>query len=382
MERPLVWGGVLHRLKLQLSLREYRRQFVQPLHTAHGPWQERRGLILRLQTSSGQSSYGEIAPIPWFGTETLEEAIAILRPFQNQPTYIEELTKLLASSPNHYSATHFGLGMAMAQLQGKFPPPAPSPAPEQICALLPAGAAALEAWQKLWNRGHRTFKWKLGIGDIEQELQSLVELRRSLPRPAKLRLDANGGLDIYAAHQCLAACDELHREGIPIEFLEQPLPPKQFNDLMALSQAHTTALALDESVTGLFQLKDCHGKGWRGIFVVKGAIAGSPLEVIQFCRHHQLKVVFSSVFETGLACQAVLAMAQQVYKRPLGTDSMSPGASAKTRMGPKTIDPQSSQYALGFGVSHWLRPDGLETQAHFSNLNLRGQALWQQLSNC
>lgn len=371
-------------MKLQLSLREYRRQFRQPLHTAHGPWRERRGLLLRLQTSSGYSSYGEIAPLPGFGTETLEAAIALLQPCQHQSFSIDELALLLDNAPIHYSATQFGIGLAITQLQGQFPRPVQTPAPRDICALLPSGAAALAAWPQLWNQGHRTFKWKLGIRGIEPELRLLVQLRRSLPAQAKLRLDANGGLTLATAQQCLQTCDDLHQQGQPIEFLEQPLPPTQLNDLIQLNRAYTTDIALDESVTGLSQLKDCYDKGWRGIFVVKGAIAGHPLAMIEFCRSHDLKVVFSSVFETGLARQAVLAMAQAVYqpRQEIQRSKIAGPAVPPKTPESKVLAMADLPYALGFGVSHWLQPDGLDDQHLPIALNLRGTALWQQLSNC
>ncbi|PSR16406.1 hypothetical protein C8255_17945, partial [filamentous cyanobacterium CCP3] len=60
---------------LELAVRQYRRRFLKPLHTAHGLWIWREGLLVRLQDSLDRVGYGEIAPIPWFGSETLEEAL-------------------------------------------------------------------------------------------------------------------------------------------------------------------------------------------------------------------------------------------------------------------------------------------------------------------
>ena len=40
---------------------------------------EREGIVLRLENERGRVGFGEVAPIPWFGTETLAEAGNVLR---------------------------------------------------------------------------------------------------------------------------------------------------------------------------------------------------------------------------------------------------------------------------------------------------------------
>jgi len=391
---------------VQLAFRRYERPFVQTLQTAHGPWRSREGLILRLTTPLGQVGYGEIAPIPWFGTETLAEAIAFLTALQaTEPSLtLGHVSAAMERAPARYSATRFGLGLAIALLQNCFPPSPPEPQPQQVCALLPTGPAAFSSWPDLWQQGYRTFKWRIGVAALEQALLDLVALRRSLPPQAKLRLDANGGLSLTEARALLRCCDDLASRGQPIEFVEQPLPPAQFGALLELSRSFQTPLALDESVTGLRQMQNCYAKGWRGIFVIKGAIAGDPQAIIRYCRSHPLKLVFSSVFETGLARQAVFAMAQAIQ-----------GPTAQALAARSLQEPQlraahdgwSGDYALGFGVSHWLQPDGLgqpapstetaaalvepsprdavrdrpATQDNMIKINARGEALWQRLSN-
>ncbi|MFM7440690.1 MAG: enolase C-terminal domain-like protein, partial [Snowella sp.] len=113
-----------------------------------------------------------------------------------------------------------------------------------------------------------------------------------------------------------------------IEFIEQPLPPDQFSELLTLSQNFKTAIALDESVANLKQLKECYELGWRGIYVIKAAIMGSPRQLENFYQNHAIDSVFSSVFETSIGQQAVLALAQEL---------------------------RSCDRALGFGVNQWFQ---------------------------
>jgi O-succinylbenzoate synthase len=193
---------------------------------------------------------------------------------------------------------------------------------------LPAGDVALQAWQPLWEKGFRTFKWKIGVQAIATELKLLDALTQTLPKTAKLRLDANGGLSTDEATQWLQACDAMpSNRGIALEYIEQPLPIAQFEAMQDLNQSYRTAIALDESVATLQQLQTCYKNGWRGIFVIKPAIVGSPTRLRQFCQEHPIDAVFSSALETAIGRQAGLQLAAT-----LGNPDR----------------------ALGYGTAHWF----------------------------
>jgi len=205
--------------------------------------------------------------------------------------------------------------------------------------LLPTGAPALES-PLLFGDQSRTYNWKIGAAPIQQELEIFGELVSLLPVGATLRLDANGGLTWQAACTWLQVCD-----GYGIEFLEQPLPPDQLTLMLKLSQRYQTPIALDESVTSLAQLKDCYAQGWRGIFVIKAPLAGSPVELREFCQAQRLDLVWSSVFETRIARQYI-------------EDYLIAALPASHR-------------AIGFGVDHWFT-DGWERRSP--------EQIWERLA--
>jgi o-succinylbenzoate synthase len=295
----------------RVAFRPYHRRFRSPLQTSYGGWEVRSGIILQLTDATGLVGFGEIAPLAAFGSETLEQALA----------YCDQLAGSIAREaifaiPDRLPACQFGFESAIANLPAPhFPNPFHS-------ALLPTGSAALVHWPDLWAQGYCTFKWKIGVAPIDQELDLFTQLLTQLPAQAQLRLDANGGLTVPQAEQWLQIC-----AGQPLEFLEQPLPSDQFAALLHLSQQSETPLALDESVATLTQLKTCYEQGWRGIFVIKPAILGSPARLRQFCRDHPVDAVFSTVFETAIGRQAGLQLAAEL------------GAPHR---------------ALGYGTGHWF----------------------------
>lgn len=323
----------------QFEFRSYRRAFQPPLLTGHGIWCDRQGIILKLTDASGRVGFGEIAPLEWFGSESLETALRFCEACPNPIT-----TSDIGAIPDQLPACQFGFESAWECLTT---PPYLNAVNLPHSILLPTGVAALTAPQ-LGCNGDRpsplaiapTFKWKIGVAPLEDELRIFEQLLQHLPDEAHLRLDANGSLTLADARQWLTVC----RDCPQVEFLEQPLAPAQFDALLQLASQYPTPIALDESVATVTQLEAAYQKGWRGIVVVKAAIAGSPTRLRQFCSQPGVDVVWSSVFETAIAQTFV-----------------------KTRLLPAV--PQCTR-AIGFGINHWFT-DTLH--------QLNDEWLWQQL---
>jgi O-succinylbenzoate synthase len=308
------------------KFRPYQRHFRQPLITSHGEWKVREGIILSLTDETGKVGWGEIAPIPWFGSETLEEALNFCKELPSEITDTD-----IFSIPAKLPACQFGFESAWWGMEngewgvgsGEWNscPPLTS---LSYSYLLPTGETALHSWQTAWDEGYRTFKWKIGVATLAEELKIFNQLIEMLPKSVKLRLDANGGLTTQEADSWLKICDLAEI----VEFIEQPLPPEKFQSMLTMRTKYDTEIALDESVATMDQLEDCYQKGWRGIFVIKAGIAGSPKRLLQFCQDYNIDTVFSSVFETSIARQMALRLAGKLSHR-----------------------------AVGFGVNHWFADD-------------------------
>lgn len=293
----------------RLKFHSYQRQFRQPLHTSHGIWQVRKGIIIEIANSMNQIAKGEIAPLSWFGSETITEALQFCQQLGNTVT-----KENIQNIPDRLPACQFGFESALTNLESSCTKQAQYKSLD-YAYLLPAGESALTAWQKIANMNNDnagiTFKWKIGVRSLVEEINIGKKLLQLLPPQAKLRLDANGGLDIEQTKQWL----DLAKLTNKIEFIEQPLPPQQFSEMLALSQDYATPLALDESVANLNQLEECVAQGWIGILVIKAAIAGKPSRLRRFCQQHSLDLVFSSVFETEIGRQAALLLARELGNR-------------------------------------------------------------------
>ena len=217
----------------KIEHRAYRLPFRTVVRTAHGPWAVREGFLLRavrLEANGaeiGTAGWGEVAPIPWFGTETVDEAEAALAGLNGESANLDEA---LARVPVECGCARAGLAAAMgrgdadgvvnhetherhetqsSEVTVKFLP---------VAGLLPGGRAALAAVAARLELGFRTFKWKVGVGAAADEWAILDDLIGELPAGAKLRLDANGAWDRKVAEGWLARASERPM----IEYVEQP----------------------------------------------------------------------------------------------------------------------------------------------------------------
>lgn len=313
-------------------------------------------MLVRLAgASDGVVGYGEVAPIPDFGTETVDGAEAVLRELGTQAS-----DEQIAAVPEHYRCVRQALASARAGAGA-----VAGARSIGVAALLPAGRAALEAVRAKEEMGFRVFKWKVGVGDVADELSLLDDLCGALPTGAKMRLDANGAWDRRKAERWLERCADR-----PVEFLEQPVAveARGAEDLLrGLAEDFPTPIGLDESIASEGDIERWVGAGWPGIYVVKPSLLGDVAGAMARLKQANAKVVFSSALETAVGAKAALRWAFQWE-------------------GEVAADGTTVRRALGFGV--WplfadARFDGPFAAPFLSSdevERLNAEAVWNALS--
>ncbi|EIC22924.1 enolase C-terminal domain-like protein [Thiorhodovibrio frisius] len=252
----------------RLLLHPYRLPLHRPWRSAHGGLSERQGWLVIAhggQHESRHRGYGDCAPFPAAGTETLAAAAARLKYWQMraQSESDQELLDALSNSlPSQTPAADAAVEIALLDWHART-------ARQCLRALLQPGAAELEqipvnaalgtlidctpaALHAAARRDFWVFKLKVGTAPIETELAHLRSLLAALPQPGQLRLDANGAWDLATARRFLAALEQLPQQAdsnLPvIESLEEPLREPRDADLAHLQALTSIPLALDESL--------------------------------------------------------------------------------------------------------------------------------------
>ena len=314
----------------QISVKPYRRAFRQPLRTAHGEWATREGFLVRVE-QEGRVGYGEVAPLPEFGSETLAEATVFLEQLVSQPEI---------AVPANLPCCAFALSAAQVVAErGSFSPMGNGVAPNQsvprpsgssvvapprdysVSALLPSGSTALRLADEKSKAGYRSMKWKIGVEPIAKEITTARSLLDSLPSTVRLRFDANAGLVASELEQWL---EFLIPYCSRVDFIEQPLACGQ-EALMADYMAATgICIALDESLNGSDRERWLEPNAWAGALVIKAPLMGELSQLADRLAPVAEQVVLSSVFETGIGLENSLRLADSLPQlfRPIGYDTV------------------------------------------------------------
>jgi o-succinylbenzoate synthase len=330
-----------------VSWQRYHRRFPVPVRTGAGVFAGRDGLVLRVERGpNAPPGFGEVAPWPGFGCETLDAAEHWLQANANtaNPDAIgvsANIATPLPTPPPELPCLRAAFEMAREWPTTATPAAAPAPASEastpsvsasvrvrvrpceSVSVRVPSGPATPPApaltFATLLFPGHDTpahlarhraartaanataavFKLKI-TADPSEPARVADLLARLLPGEL-LRLDANASLDALAPWLPLLADPR-------VEFLEQPFPPSRMTPaaLAALPAALAAKLALDESVSCAAPLPEA----WPGVVVIKPAFLPDWAVFRRWrAAHPRTRVVYSSVFETAIGRAAALRLA-------------------------------------------------------------------------
>ena len=284
-------------MKFLISTHFYTRRFLHPLETGHGEWKVREGILIKLKSEKG-TGFGEVAPIPFFKTETIDEAQAFIGSLGK----VVDLDDL--QIPETLPCTAFAFSSAVAQIDNNQAKKADKNFP--IAGLLPSGRSSREALQTKTSAGFKTFKWKIGVHAFEEESQIFEDLVNSCKSSVQFRLDANASMDEETLEKWLQLTQKYRQQ---VEFFEQPLAVGMEGEMAEFSAKYEMPIALDESLNGPNGKQWLDSEIWSRLFVSKPSALGST----EFLKHCLSKIgsrcILSSSFETGIGLATCLELA-------------------------------------------------------------------------
>ena len=302
-------------MKFSFSYKSYNRPFVKSLRTANGIWAAREGIFLKLE-SADRVAIGEVAPIPEFGTESLELAQAFITSLEIQSLEALKALEIPASLP----CCAFAFSSIIKQLTNTSTPVDNAQLP--VAALLPSGSEMPGVFIKKQSLGFRTFKWKIGVEALDLEFGRLQSVIEQISEGAVFRLDANGSLSKTDLEHWLRLCQPYKSK---IEFFEQPLAVGQETDMASLSKHYGIPIALDESLNGPSGVPWFVPGTWAGPLVIKPCLLGNV--DLQLKRYKKLpqQLVVSSSFESSVGLLECLriALSCEARRYALGVDTRS-----------------------------------------------------------
>lgn len=305
-------------MKLTVHRRNFRLR--QPFHTSGWSMESREVLLLHLISDDGKhAGWGECAPLPVFGTESLDPAVDLLSaaaelfascslPYSACLGVLDDALPELQRSP----ATRFALDSALLDLEarslgaslsdllgGKQRSSIPLNAVTGGGSAEDAAKAAVLAEQQ----GFRCLKMKVGAEDLDHDLTRVRAVRAAVAPTMALRLDANGTWDFGEAEEALHAL-----RPYKIEYVEQPVPATDVDELAALTGLNILPIAADEAVHDIESIRALLARHAANIIVIKPMVLGGlqrAREGALLAYEQGVDVVFTSLIDSSLARHAV-----------------------------------------------------------------------------
>ncbi len=306
----------------------YRVPLLTNFGTAHQQLATREGVIVEIYTDDGIVGVGEIAPLPEFTGDTVQDILPFLpyvaEHLQNKS--LPEALSILHSNLNTVpSSVRYGIETALLDAQGLFKGRSLSSILAQstssdddgrqiirskIAVNTVIGTMSTDATVKLAQEaiaaGFRCIKLKMG-SEPEVEVARVGAVRAAIGPLIDLRLDANEGWTREQAESILMHCADFN-----IQYVEQPLSRNDLEGMHALRQTVSIPIAVDEMLSDLASAQRILAAGAADIFIVKPQLSGglyNAQRMLQLASEHGLRCVITSSIEAGIGVAAALHLA-------------------------------------------------------------------------
>ena len=289
-----------------LSALRVRVPFRRPFATATGMWLHREAWIVLLEGSDGRVGLGEAVLEP-DATEVEETILARAirettgRAREGDLPDAEEL-ELLGGPGRAFRAA-----LDAARLDLALAPDAVTVPVNGTIGFAAPREGAQAALQAL-EAGFRTLKLKAGAERETEDLVARVRaIRQAVGPDVRLRLDVNGAWDLATAEDRLDAVARFD-----IEYVEQPLAWDDTAGAAELRARIRVPVAADEAVYSPGAARSLLAAGAADVLVVKPVRVGGPVAVAEIAAAaaaHDVPVVISTLFETGIGVAAARAAA-------------------------------------------------------------------------
>lgn len=339
----------------QFRVYRYSLPLREPLLLRGNAHTRRDGLLVEVVTETGSSGWGEIAPLPGFSRESLEEAerqVCALRPNLIGLDLDACSGEAEIPMPNGLApapSVRFGIGLVLSEAEHAANARSHSPEAAHgivaVNALLTVGGAA--AARGLVDAGYRSIKVKVGRASVREDVCTVREVIEAAGEDARVRLDANRSWSFEDAVAFVTGLQDL-----PYEYIEEPLTEAgQLREFVAQTGAR---VALDESLAGI--PPDALGDHrFAAAVVLKPTILGGLPITAAYAKQAQacgMKPVISAAYESGVGIRAMalLALHTGLAGTPMGLDTY-------RRLVEDVWTPPLNLESGGFGVADLLDDD-------------------------
>jgi O-succinylbenzoate synthase len=317
------------------SLYRYGLPLAAPISLDGGVLTRRDGLLLELTGEDGATGWGDVAPLPGFSRESVQEAANALCAVCKEMAGREVTDDCLDSRGDLAReldrrdlppSARFGFETAVWNLyaasEGESLPELLDPRPRTIVPVngLLAGSTpeVLADAHRMRLEGYGAVKLKVGGRTVEEDASLARAVKEEIGGGVALRLDANRAWSLEEARVFARGVRDVR-----IEYVEEPLSDPSL--LPVFSDESHLPVALDETLVGIEPV-DLERHRYARAVVLKPTFLGGIIRTLRVARRATtlgMLPVVSSAYESGVGTGMLVILAAVVGERavPAGLDT-------------------------------------------------------------
>jgi o-succinylbenzoate synthase len=285
--------------------------FRVPFVVWRGEAASKQHVLVRIETDSGLTGWGEASPFLYYAPETAGDVASMVRDFMTgeligrDPRDVRAISALFGMLDGHEfakCAVETALWDILAQSAGLPLYKLLGGAVREAVPLLTVlhhdtpEAMGQEA-AELVQAGFSRVKIKIGFG-LEEDEETVAKVREAIGPRVKIRVDAE---EHYATKDALAIARRL--EKYDLELISQPVPRTDWQGMALLRNALATPVLADEGIHSPADVMTCihyQAADMVNIKIVKSGGLIPALEMAAICQAAHYPVVLGSMIESGI----------------------------------------------------------------------------------
>jgi len=294
---------------IKIESHPYELKFKQVFKTAKAYYEQRNGTVIKIFIDN-LIGLGEVAPLEGFHGESLFECHYNLEAINQAINNIDEMTAeelfyIFKLHADEKPSLLFGLQTALFDVLSQ---KAEMPLNKYLnnnCSdeININGIHGMHGP----NNNFKIMKIKLGYNNIHDDIENMEKISSLYDINTKFRIDVNGQLDLTKA---IRFCKSM--EKFNIEYIEQPLPKNELEDLSELRMHTDIPIAVDESLDSIKSAKKIIDSQSADVFVVKPMIIGdynAVSDVINLANLNDIKCIITNMLDGAINRMACIHIA-------------------------------------------------------------------------
>jgi len=294
---------------IKIESHPYELKFKQPFKTAKAYYDYRNGTIIKIFIDN-LIGLGEVAPLTGFHQESLLECYYNLEAINQAVNNIDEMTAeelfdIFKLHADGEPSLLFGLQTALFDvLSQKSEMPL-----NKYLNNNSSNAININGIHGVHgpDNNFKIMKIKLGYNNIYDDIENMEKISSLYDVDTQFRIDVNGQLDLTKA---IRFCKSM--EKFNIEYIEQPLPKDELEDLSELRMHTDIPIAVDESLDSIKSAKKIIDSQAADVFVVKPMIIGDYniiSDIINLAHHNDIKCIITNMLDGAINRMACIHIA-------------------------------------------------------------------------